>query len=86
VCAEYLSFNADGTIRFVSLTQEGLSQYKWCLGFFVKQTFDFIIFLLLLYWSFHLVVLKAEPSAFFKRALGVAQARARLNDSEPSRN
>jgi len=28
VCAEYLHFNVDGTIRFVSLTQEGLSQHK----------------------------------------------------------
>ena len=25
VCAEYLYFNADGTIRFIPLTQEGLS-------------------------------------------------------------
>ena len=26
VCAEYLHFNSDGTIKFVSLTQEGLSK------------------------------------------------------------
>ena len=28
VCAEYLYFNPDGTIRFIPLTQEGLSSKK----------------------------------------------------------